>query len=298
MDFSEITLHDKAEFDRFIKNHNPQISELTFTNLFAWRNCHKFRYTIIAGLLCIISAPSGGEPFAMMPVGDVSKEKFSEALAKLKEYFNKRGWRPAFRKITGDELAFFRETASTPEEAIVYDRDSSDYLYHTADLINLRGKKYDAKRNHINRFKREHSYEYVQLEHSLLDECVRIMEQWCRDRSCNSREEDYYERQANLELLYNFGNLGYKGALIRMDGVFEAFTAGELLNGDTAVIHIEKAKNSVNGLYTIINQQFAQNEWSDTVYINREQDLGSEGLRKAKLSYQPVRLVDKYTVYP
>ena len=124
------------------------------------------------------------------------------------------------------------------------------------------------------------------------------MEQWCKDRSCNSREEDYYERQANLELLYNFGNLGYKGALIRMDGVFEAFTAGEMLNDDTAVIHIEKAKNSVNGLYTIINQQFAEKEWSDTVYINREQDLGSEGLRKAKLSYQPVRLVDKYTVYP
>lgn len=297
MDFAEITLHNKNEFDRLINRHNPQISELTFTNLFAWRNFYKFRYTITAGLLCIISVPCRGEPFAMMPVGDINEDNFAEAFASISGYFLQKGWRPVFKKITGDELVYFKNR-NVSEESFVYDRDNSDYLYNTADLINLRGKKYDGKRNHINKFKRQHTFEYVPLECSLLDECSRIMIEWCRDRNCSCQNGDYCERLANLELLHNFRTLGCKGALIKVDGDFEAFTAGEMLNADTAVIHIEKAKSTVDGLYTIINQQFAEKEWSSSTYINREQDLGKEGMRKAKLSYQPLKIIDKYTVYP
>ena len=180
----------------------------------------------------------------------------------------------------------------------MHDRDhTSDYLYNSSDLIGLRGKKYDGKRNHINKFNRMHTYEYVPLECSLLDECIRIMEEWCAEKNCNCQDGDYCERLANMELLKNFKVLGCKGALIKADGKFEAFTVGEMLTGDTAVIHIEKAKSSIDGLYTLINQQFASREWSGTTYINREQDLGKEGMRKAKLSYHPVRLIDKYTVY-
>lgn len=297
MDFGEITLHNKTEFDELINKHNPQISELTFTNLFAWRHFYKFRYTIVAGLLCIISVPCRGEPFAMMPVGDINEERFAEAFSSIREYFLQKGWKPQFRKITNDELAYFKNR-NVSEESFVYDRDNSDYLYNTMDLISLRGKKYDGKRNHINKFKRQHTFEYVPLECSLLDECSRIMVEWCKDRNCTCQNGDYCERHANLELLHNFKTLGCKGALIKVDGVFEAFTAGEMLNLDTAVIHIEKAKNTVDGLYTIINQQFAEKEWSGSTYINREQDMGKEGMRKAKLSYQPLRLIDKYTVYP
>ncbi len=296
MDFAEITLHNKMEFDRFIKQHNPQISELTFTNFFAWRHFYRFKYTVIAGLLCIIAEPSRGEPFAMMPIGSVNEENFAEAFTRIRDYFREKGWRPAFKKITSEELIYFKNRIPS-EECIEYDRDNSDYLYHTEDLIKLRGKKYDGKRNHINKFKKQHTFEYVPLECSLLDECGRIMEQWCKDRGCTCQDGDYCERLANMELLHNFRTLGCKGALIKMDGVFEAFTVGEMLNDNTAVIHIEKARNSVDGLYTIINQQFAESEWSDTLYINREQDLGKEGMRKAKLSYHPIRIIDKFTVY-
>ena len=297
MDFAEITLHNKTEFDRLIKLHNPLISELTFTNLFAWRQFYKFRYTVIAGLLCVISVPCRGVPFAMMPVGEINEENFAEAFSGVKEYFVKRDWKPVFKKITNDELMYFRSRIAS-EESIVYDRDNSDYLYNTVDLTNLRGKKFDGKRNHINKFKKRHTYEYVPLECALLDECSRIMEQWCKDKNCSCQEGNYCERHANLELLHNFKTLGCKGALIKVDGLYEAFTAGEMLNKETAVIHIEKAKNTIDGLYTIINQQFAEKEWSSSIYINREQDLGLEGMRKAKLSYQPLKLIDKFTVYP
>lgn len=297
MDFAEIKLGDKALFDEYLKKHDTRISELTFTNLFGWRNFYKFRYTVTGGLLCIISAPCRGEPFAMMPVGSTDREEISEAIGRLREYFRSRGWRFVFRKITTDELEHLKGFTRS-ESDVVHDRDNSDYVYLSSDLISLKGKKYDGKRNHINRFKREHTFEYVPLDCSLLDECVRIMDEWCRDKEITYREGDYCERLANLEMLHNFRTLGCKGALLRVDGkTYEAFTLGEMLNTDTAVIHVEKASTRFDGLYTIINQQFCEHEWQGATYINREQDLGKEGLRKAKLSYNPLKLIDKYTVY-
>jgi hypothetical protein len=160
----------------------------------------------------------------------------------------------------------------------------------------LKGKKYDGKRNHINKFKKLYEYEYIPLKEEHLDECCRITEAWCSERSCDEHKGLYCEKLANFELIKNFRALGCKGALIKVNGRFEAFTIGEMLNSDTAVIHIEKANGSINGLYTYINQQFCLNQWHDAKYINREQDLGSEGLRKAKLSYKPVNFIDKYSI--
>lgn len=296
MDFAEITLGSKREFDHYIKQNQVQISEMTFTNFFAWRYFYRFRYAVIAGLLCVISVPCRGEHYAMMPIGDVNEENFTEAFSKIKQYFIERGWRPIFKRIPGQELEYFRNKVAS-EESIVFDRDNSDYIYNTSDLIELRGKKYDGKRNHINRFNRLHTYEYVPLECSLIGECNRIMEEWCEEKDCDCQNGEYCERKANQQILKNFKTLGCKGGLIKVDGTFEAFTVGEMLSEDTAVIHIEKAKSSINGLYTLINQQFAQREWSDTKYINREQDLGREGMRRSKLSYHPIKMVKKYTVY-
>lgn len=297
MEFSEITLNSKHLFDQYIKKHKPEISELTFTNFFAWRYYYRFRYAVVSDLLCVIAAPAKKQPFAMMPIGDVNERNFEEAYNAIRGYFAQRGWKLCFGRITRDELAYFRDKVAD-EASIVYDRDNSDYLYNTRDLAELKGKKYDGKRNHINRFMKEHTFEYVPLECGLLDECTRIMEEWCRDKDCSCQEGDYCERNANLEILRHFKTLGCKGALIKVDGEFAAFTVGEMLNEDTAVIHIEKARSSINGLYTVINQQFVQREWNGTVYINREQDLGLEGMRKAKLSYHPVTLVEKFNVYP
>lgn len=297
MEFSEITLNSKSLFDHYIKEHNAVISELTFTNFFAWRYFYRFRYAVISDLLCVIAVPEKDQPYAMMPVGAVDEQKFSEAYRQIKEYFAAMGWKLCFKRITSDELKYFRDKISS-EQNIVYDRDNSDYLYNTSDLVTLRGKKYDGKRNHINKFKKLHTFEYVPLECRYVDECVRIMKKWCEDKNCTCQPGDYCEQQANLELLRNYRALGCRGALIKVDGNFAAFTVGEMLNDDTAVIHIEKADSSVDGLYAIVNQQFAVNEWSGTSFINREQDLGIEGMRKAKLSYHPCRIIDKYTVYP
>lgn len=296
MEFSEIEISDRDLINKYLNAYNPYVSEMSFTNLFMWRMYYGFRYIELDGLLCIISMPRKDDPYALMPIGNINEHNFAGAVNALKRYFNEINKPLKFSKVAEDELKYFRMIPGFEGE-IVFDRDNSDYIYLAEDIINLKGKKFDSKRNHINRFKREYEYEYVELTSDLVDECVRIVDEWCAERDCNCGMGDYCERHANMEVLRNFQELGCKGALIKVDGRFEAFTVGERLNSNTAVIHIEKANSKIRGLYSIINQQFCEREWGHMKYINREQDLGVEGLRKAKLSYNPVSMINKYTIY-
>ncbi len=295
LDFGEISINDKELFDKYIIQGNPQESELTFTNMFMWRKYYKFRYAVTAGFLCVVSAPEQGTPFAFAPIGSAGRDSFIEAVEEIREVFNLKGWSLEFKRVGENRLPYFEGVLNLSGNPVL-DRDNSDYLYLAEELTNLTGKRFDGKRNHINRFKRKHEFEYVNIDGSNLEECFRIMDEWCAERDCEEHRGLYCEKLANFELLENYGRLGCRGALIRVDGKYEAFTVGEMLNDDTAVIHIEKANGRVHGLYTLVNQQFCANEWQNAMYINREQDLGIEGLRKAKLSYNPVKIVNKYTI--
>ena len=104
------------------------------------------------------------------------------------------------------------------------------------------------------------------------------------------------EESAMITILENFEYLGLSGAVIKVDGIIQAVTVGERLNWNTAVINLEKANTDIEGIYAIVNQQFAANQWAELEFINREEDMGIEGLKKAKLSYYPIRMVEKYTV--
>ena len=295
IDFNEITIRDKEIFDIYLKACRPQTSELTFTNFFMWRGFYKFRYAVVDDFLCIIAVPEKLEPFCFMPLSMTGETPTLEIVSKLGDYFASNGWKLRFERVDESQVKFF-EGLGNDKAVISLDRDSSDYVYLAENMINLKGKKFDGKRNHINKFKKLYTYEYVDLEESYVGDCINIMERWCSERDCEEHGAYYCEKLANIELLKNFRFLGCKGALIKVDGKFEAFTVGEVLNDDTAVIHIEKANGAINGLYTFINQQFCEKQWNKCLYINREQDLGIEGLRKAKLSYNPERIVNKYTV--
>lgn len=315
--FKPIDISDKELFDSYLRQYRLLASELTFTNLFMWRRFYNFRYSITEGYLCIIAKPLCGEPYALFPIEPQISTSYSNGkdlilknlilknvILKLNEYFTGINKPLLFRKITSDELKILLDLVSAGSSDIFFkstpsyslDRDNSDYLYLSSDLIKLEGKKYDGKRNHIRRFKQNTEFSYEPISSELIRECERIMSEWCAERNCTDHNELFCEREANMELLSNYEALGCKGALIRVNGRFEAFTVGEMLNTDTAVIHIEKAKSGINGLFTFINQQFCEHEWSDARYINREQDLGMEGLRRAKLSYHPVSIIDKYNV--
>lgn len=325
----EITLEDKQIFDSFLKPYPPQVSELTFTNLFMWRKRYNFRYHVVDGYLYILSL-NKNHMFFLPPAGEILNkcitcdsqeiqghtnegtnacnnenrneeqllERFAQSLKQICQISLEQGVPLVFERVPKDMLSWFKKASVRLGKGIIiqYDRDNSDYVYLAQDLINLKGKKYDGKRNHINKFKKTYAYEYVKLMPEHVPYAIEITEQWCRQKNCDCENDIHCEKNANIELLNNIEHLDVKAALIKVDGQFQAYTAGEMLNADTAVIHIEKADFSINGLYAFINNQFCINEWQHATYINREQDLGEEGLRKAKLSYNPYKMIDKYTV--
>jgi hypothetical protein len=174
-------------------------------------------------------------------------------------------------------------------------RDASDYLYLTEKLISLSGKKLQSKRNHINKFKAENknwAYRKITDDKGIAD-CITMLQEWEKVEKERLLETQQFEYQAIMTMLENFFILELVCGAIYVDNRIVAFSLGEQLTDDTFVIHCEKAFSGIQGAYSIINQQFVQNEASNFKYVNREEDLGIENLRKAKLSYQPEFILEK-----
>lgn len=296
--FAPVKMSDKETFNRLFREINPQISDLTFANLIMWRHIINFHVAWFGGFACILAIPREYPPYVYAPVGDAAgnPDGFRKAVLEICGFFRAFGWKPLFRCVPIDVAPLLTRIFQSCE--CEEDRDFYDYVYLAGDLIGLGGKKFDGKRNHIKRFTRLYDYEYVRLTDEHIDDCLRIMYDRCVERGCGCLGGDGYacDRKPSAELLAHFNELDCRGALIKVGNRFEAFTVGEALNRDTAVIYIEKANAAVSGIYTFINQQFCEREWSGMTFINREEDEGVQGLRKAKLSYHPVRLVEKYTI--
>ncbi|QNU68758.1 DUF2156 domain-containing protein [Ruminiclostridium herbifermentans] len=291
---SEVSLLDKKIFDDYLKKLDSQVSELNFTNFYMWRDYYKIRYSIINEFLCIISIGED-KPFSYFPIGDYSNiENLKIAIYSIRDYFYQHNWEFIMCRVSAQQISVLEDLdiRFTSKE----DRDNFDYIYYVQKLSTLKGKKLDGKRNHINKFKKLHTFSYEEISDKNISDCIDILEKWSIQRNYSEDESLIAERKANLDLLNNYKLLNVKGALIRVDGKPEAFTIGEMLNSNTVVIHVEKANSTINGLYTLINQQFLTNRWNGVEYVNREQDLGISGLRKAKLSYNPAMLLEKFTV--
>lgn len=174
------------------------------------------------------------------------------------------------------------------------DRNAADYIYHSEDLIRLAGKKYHGKRNHISKFKRLYSWNYEELGKENMEECMALAREWCVQYGCSEENGLDKEACALRETFEHFDQLGFVGGMIRVEGKPVAFTIGEEINEEAFVVHFEKALSDYTGSYTIINREFAAYSLSGYRYINREEDLGLEGLRKAKLSYHPALLLERF----
>ena len=174
------------------------------------------------------------------------------------------------------------------------DRDYADYVYLRSDLATLSGKKFQAKRNHINKFKKTYNYEYTPITADRIRECLDLEAEWCKVNNCDQHEGTGNERRALIYALHNFDALGLTGGILHVEGKIAAFTFGMPINQDTFGVHVEKADTRIDGAYAMINYEFANHIPEQYIYINREEDLGIEGLRKAKLSYQPAIILEKY----
>lgn len=285
-DSREITLDDKPLFDELFRRTQPEISAYTFTNIFAWREPHTTGVSRI-GDAVVVHYNDTGSRVCLEPVCDNPAVVIRETLMRFGED------NVTFGYVCKQTASRLNDDASVKVEL---DRDNSDYLYLASDLINLEGRRYDGKRNFISRLKASTDYEYVRLDGRAALECHKFAEEWCEERRCHTVEGLRKESCAVYQMLTHFDDLGLCGGGIRIGGAIAAFALGEALNAETLVCHVEKADGRINGLYQLINNEFAIHEGARFKYINREQDLGVPGLRKAKESYHPVRIVETYRV--
>jgi uncharacterized protein len=286
--FTPLALNHKQEIDDLLRQYPPIISEMTFTNLFIWRHYYQFQVASHRGFITLLAQPKGGQPYFFPPVGKGDIQSW--ALDCL-NYFKKQKVSPCFERLPE---SIIQELSEFSGLEVVADRDNSDYVYRINNLIHLSGNKFHTLKNHINRFNKKHTWEYRPLTPDLIGECLKLQEEWCLSKKCLESHHLLSENLAILEAVKKMNTLNYKGGVILINKKVEAFTLGELLNPETVVIHIEKANPELPGLYPVLQQQFLEREWSLIPLVNREQDLGIEGLRKSKQSYHPEFMVDKF----
>lgn len=291
MNWNEITLKDKELIDRFYKIQNSSNCETTFANNWLWTPHYGVRYALIEGMLVFCS---GSDDFTFRyPIGEGDMKS---VIKWMKEYCLELGKPFIINLVTHKQYAQL-EDLFPGEFTIEYDRDAADYIYETEKLATLAGKKLHGKRNHINRFIESYpDWSYESITASNMEECIKMAYRWRELNGCADDPEKDAEFCVTLQALKNLEVLELKGGLLRAGGEVVAFSIGEPCSTETYVVHIEKAYSDVQGAYPMINQQFVLHEAMDYYYVNREEDTGAEGLRKAKMSYQPVVMLEKGVV--
>jgi hypothetical protein len=274
---------DKPRFDAAFASEQPEISEFTFTNLYAWRAAYGFRVSALDSSI-ILSSERGGKKEFFRPIGGSLADAVA-ALAKEKV---------PFVRVAGRDAALVAEASGFRSAE---DRDNDDYLYSTKDLVELKGKRYDGKRNFIKKFRRQFAYVYLRLDDRTIRDCLHFQDIWCITKGCDE-ESLREERDAVQEMCRNFSSFGLCGGVLMVEGKVRAVAIGQRLNSDTMVMHALKGMPDMPGVYQAMQNEFLAREGSAFTYVNMEQDLGIEGLRKSKLSYHPVKMVRKFRVSP
>lgn len=293
INFQPLVKEDKAIFDEFFKNRYYENSHFNFTNLFMWRSAYQIMWAVEDQVL-YLKATWEEEEFALQPIGP--EEKMQQAIANWVAYFQEKN-KPFFMYGVEKSMVLELEKYSEAEFIIEEDRDNFDYVYHSEDLIHLAGRKYHSKKNHLNSFKKSYpEAEYKPITEELITQCKLNINGWYKKHGTFDDPILTTERNAIIEVLNNFDYLNLQGGALILDHRVVAFTFGEELNTDTAVIHVEKADPDIRGAYSAINQGFVEAAWSHLTYINREEDMGLEGLRKAKNSYKPIKMIEKFNV--
>lgn len=291
--FKPIELEDRPTFQEALRFYKPETSELTFTNLFVWRTHYNFQWAICRDWLVVVCSEGANDFCALAPVGpSPGRGEISRML--LEWMGEERGQKkPRIERADARLVSDLDGVGTITMEPV---RDHFDYVYLRDDLVQLAGNKYRSKRNHINQLLRTYRCEYAPLGPEHIAECIKVQEKWCELRRCEDDLDLLGEWEAVRAILKSYESLEVQGGVLTIDGKVTAFTIGEMLNEDTAVVHIEKADPEIPGLYPVINQQFCRNNWKNARYINREQDLGVPGLREAKLSYYPDHMIKKFRI--
>jgi len=277
---TDITVEMRPQLHPRFNRLEEGISEFTFANLYLFRDRHSYRIAQIGEDLVVITGRDKdtiNESFFMLPFGLPEQGSLERLFADH-----------ASMKAATEEQA---EVLARMGFSVSEDRDNFDYLYLKEELEKLQGRNYHKKKNLVNAFIRDYTYEGKPLLPEYVPEALLVLEEWKKERSDRS-EGDYRAAKEALEMAED---LVLCGGIYYVDGRPAAFSLGEEIGGGTTwVTHFEKAVSGYKGLYQFINMSFASILPDKYRYINREQDLGNEGLRSSKLSYKPYAFVKKF----
>lgn len=280
--FAPISLEFKDDLLPRLNLTVDGVSEFTFSNLYLFRHRYHYQVSHVPNTTVIISGELEGKRFFMTPC-NVPERSVLEDLFAHHDYW---------KNISDSLMCHHCINLKDWGIHIVEDRDNFDYLYLRTDLAELSGKKYHKKRNLVNAFINSYSYEKRPLTRELIPDALYVLEEWKKEKGV---EGDYRAAREALEL---FEDIGLQGAMYYVDNEPAGWCLGEpIAKGRMFAIHFEKGLEKYKGIYQFINQAFAQSLPKHILHINREQDLGDEGLRQAKMTYRPCGFVRKYRGY-
>ena len=291
--FKSITIDDRETIEPFFNKSIFGNCDFSFPNIFAWKGLYNTTFAVEDGYLYIRFHTAADSPGYLFPLGEGDLKL---AIERIIQDAKARQSKFRLSSITPE---MFNLIEKTMPGQCHYEKERSwyEYIYSSDDLVHLVGKKYQSKRNHINKFKRTYEWEYLPITPEIIPDCLNLYSQWCAENGgSNSEQTLIAERMATQQIFDNYQELGLIGSALRIDGEILAYSYGRPLTQDIFGVHAEKSLHKIHGGFTMINQQFVQHNCSDYRYINREEDLGIESLRQSKMSYYPTILLEKGTV--
>lgn len=289
--FKTVALEDKGWMDRLIKLENSRNADCNFTNIYVWDDSFHQRVAECGNRL-LVKLMYHGTPFYAFPIG---KGDLEPVIMELKADADSHGTALEIRGITRENLELLEKHFPQKFE-ITVDTDVFDYIYSLEKMATLAGKKLHSKRNHIKRFEENNNWSFETITLEDIPQCIELCCRWVEESSGNGNTRA--EHMALTRVFENYQALGLEGGVLCSGNEVIGFTIGERLNTDTYVVHFEKAIGSIQGAYAMINREFARfirEKYPDIQFVNREDDMGLENLRKAKRSYYPELMVEKYT---
>ena len=288
LNFRQIEIDDYEKVSQLFAESGIENCEHCFATMLVWSKRHDVKIAVEENIVFMRSM--GREHiWYLYPRGDMDKTQAIEKIIRDAD-----GKKISIYGIDESNAVFLQENFGDIFD-VTEDRDGSDYLYKTEDLATLPGKNYQKKRNHVSRFLRENpDYRFIKISGDNIDVAKQFLTDWCAHYNADN-SWDLVSEQRGIELLLdNFDSLQLMGAMIETDGKIVAMSLAAPINSRMVDVLVEKAYHDVNGAYAIINRDFAANCFQSFELINREDDMGMENLRKAKMSYFPYEIRKKY----
>ena len=294
LQFRALTLEDKEPMNKLFMEYPSRSCERCFANNYLWSEIYNLEVAYYEGSYAFRYISDEGHVTYAYPLGPIEND--ATIIRAMYADAKKRGEELIIDSVTPTRFAELEELFPGKFQ-IDYNEDYFDYVYDREKLATLTGKKYHGKRNHINKFKETYpQWRYEPMSDENREACLEMAQEWRILNGCEDDPDKEAEMCVTMNAIRNREALGLKGGVLYADDRVVAFTLGEAISHEMFCVHIEKAFADVQGAYPMINQQFVIHEAGDLPLINREEDMGEEGLRKAKESYHPVFLEKKGSV--